>query len=76
MVFKWDSECEMSFNVLKNALVKSLILTYPCMEKQFILDTDASGTGVGAVLSQIKDDEKRACDNLLKLFSFQNVSIV
>ena len=55
VVFKWDSECEISFSVLKNALVTSHILTYPCMEKEF---TDASGTDVGAVLSQIEDDGK------------------
>ena len=27
------------------------------MEKQFLLDTDVSGTGLGAVLSQTGDDE-------------------
>jgi hypothetical protein len=37
-------------------LTSSPILIYPCLEKEFILDTDASGTGTGAVLSQIGDD--------------------
>jgi hypothetical protein len=45
-----------SFNILKHALTSSPILIYPCLEKEFILDTDASGTGTGAVLSQIGDD--------------------
>ncbi|CAC5385813.1 unnamed protein product [Mytilus coruscus] len=38
--------------------VSSPILTYPRIEKEYILNTDASGTGVGAVLSQINDDGK------------------
>jgi hypothetical protein len=41
---------------LKFALTSSPILIYPCLEKEFILDTDASGTGTRAVLSQIGDD--------------------
>jgi hypothetical protein len=53
---KWTQECEDSFNILKHALTSSPILIYPCLEKEFILDTDAGGTGTGAVLSQIGDD--------------------
>ena len=56
IIFKWTQECEDSFNILKHALTSSPILIYPCLEKEFILDTDASGTGTGAVLSQIGDD--------------------
>ena len=41
------------FNILKHALTSSPILIYPCLEKEFILDIDASGTGTGAVLFQI-----------------------
>ena len=56
IIFKWTQECEDSFNILKHALTSSPILIYPCLEKEFILDTDASGTGTVAVLSQIGDD--------------------
>ncbi|CAC5366151.1 Retrovirus-related Pol polyprotein from transposon 297,Retrovirus-related Pol polyprotein from transposon 412 [Mytilus coruscus] len=58
VIFKWNVECETAFHILKKALITSPILTYPCIEKEFILDTDASGTGVGAVLSLINDDDK------------------
>lgn len=58
VLFKWNEDCNQAFNLLKQALTTSPILVYPCMEKEFILDTDASGTGVGAVLSQIQDNGK------------------
>ncbi|GBO45434.1 Retrovirus-related Pol polyprotein from transposon 297 [Araneus ventricosus] len=50
--FNWTEECEKSFNSLKQALTSSPILTYPRTDKEFILDTDASIEGIGAVLSQ------------------------
>ncbi|GBN24594.1 Retrovirus-related Pol polyprotein from transposon 297, partial [Araneus ventricosus] len=50
--FNWTEECEKSFNSLKQALTSSPILTYPRTDKDFILDTDASNEGIGAVLSQ------------------------
>ncbi|GBM48452.1 Transposon Ty3-I Gag-Pol polyprotein [Araneus ventricosus] len=50
--FNWTEECEKSFNSLKQALTSSPILTYPRIDKEFILDTDASNEGIGAVLSQ------------------------
>jgi hypothetical protein len=39
-------------------LTKSPILVYPSLEKEFLLDTDASGFGLGAVLFQIGPDNK------------------
>ncbi|GBM39276.1 Transposon Ty3-I Gag-Pol polyprotein [Araneus ventricosus] len=39
--FNWTEECEKSFNILKQALTSSPILTYPRTDKDFILDTDA-----------------------------------
>ena len=58
VVFKWTPECTEAFQKLKQALTTSPILIYPSLDKEFILDTDASGTGVGAVLSQIGEDGK------------------
>ncbi|GBM79164.1 Retrovirus-related Pol polyprotein from transposon 297, partial [Araneus ventricosus] len=52
-------ECEKSFNSLKQALTSSPILTYPRTDKDFILDTDASNEGIGAVLSQNIGNEER-----------------
>jgi hypothetical protein len=51
--FLWTDECESSFNSLKYKLTQAPILAYPCIQKPFILDTDASGFGIRAVLSQM-----------------------
>lgn len=50
--FFWGKEQEMSFLELKNLLTKEPILQYPNFKKQFILTTDTSNLGLGAVLSQ------------------------
>ncbi|GBM96236.1 Retrovirus-related Pol polyprotein from transposon 297 [Araneus ventricosus] len=56
-------ECEKSFNSLKQALTSAPILTYPRIDRgfiqDFILDTDASNEGIGAVLSQNIGNEER-----------------
>ncbi|GBN01476.1 hypothetical protein AVEN_209205-1, partial [Araneus ventricosus] len=57
--FNWTDECEKSFNSLKQALTSSPILTYLRTDKDFILDTDASNEGIGAVLSQNTGNEER-----------------
>ncbi len=40
-------------------LTTAHILAYPCSDCRFILDTDASDVGIGAVLSQIQDGEEQ-----------------
>ncbi|GBN30436.1 Retrovirus-related Pol polyprotein from transposon 297 [Araneus ventricosus] len=45
--------------LLKQALTSAPILTYPRIDKDFILDTDASNEGIGAVLSQNIGNEER-----------------
>ena len=53
--FIWSSECEVSFNTLKQKLTQAPILTYPSFHRNaspFVLETDASAVGLGAVLEQ------------------------
>ena len=57
--FLWDEECEDAFQTLKDKLQQAPILAYPNPEGDFLLDTDASGDGIGAVLSQIQEGEER-----------------
>ena len=57
--FCWNKECEEAFARLKRCLVTAPILAYPAELGQFYLDTDASGYGIGAVLSQVQDGQER-----------------
>ena len=58
--FLWSPECEKSFKTLINKLINPPILTFPDFKKEFFLTTDASASGLGAILSQFdeNDDEK------------------
>ena len=49
-------EVEEAFKVLKDACLQAPILSFPDFNKPFLLETDTSGKGLGAVLSQKQDD--------------------
>ena len=50
--WQWTTECTEAFFELKKMLISAPVLTLPDFSKSFVLDTDASGEGLGAVLSQ------------------------
>ena len=54
--FEWTPECQRAFEQLKALLTSSPVLAYPDFSKPFILETDASGAGLGAVLAQRQTD--------------------
>lgn len=53
--FKWDEWCQQSFDRLKDLLVSAPLLVFPDFTRPFVLETDASGQGLGAVLGQQQD---------------------
>ena len=57
VAFKWNEDCQKAFDHLKNLLTKSLLLSYPDFTQPFLLETDASIDGLGAVLAQRKADK-------------------
>ena len=53
--FLWTPEADLAFQQLKDRFTSSPILTQPNTHLQFILEVDASDSGVGAILSQGSD---------------------
>eukprot|EP00731_Ephydatia_muelleri_P003215 Em0001g3215a len=66
MQVQWNAQCNQAFEDLKNLLCSSPVLQSPDFEKPFILQTDASDRGLGAVLSQ-RDD--RGSDHPVSYYS-------
>lgn len=50
----WNDEAQCAFDRLKKHLTSQPILAHPLFDEEFILQTDASGHSLGAVLSQIQ----------------------
>ena len=56
--FCWSPEYLEVFQRLQQRLISSPILVYPDFDKDFVLETEVSAQGLGAVLSQRADDGK------------------
>lgn len=55
----WTEQCEHSFEELKSRLVFAPVLAYANFSLPFILEVNASYSGLGAVLSQKQDSKVR-----------------
>ena len=59
-VFVWGDEQQRAFDTLVDACCNTPVLAFADNTKPFIVHTDASGHGIGAVLYQVQDGKHRA----------------
>ena len=57
-IFRWSSEEQSAFDILKEKITSSPILVLPDNSKPFRIEADSSDFATGAVLSQQSSDEK------------------
>ena len=67
MEWKWETPQQQAFETLKRRVTMEPILIHPDPTKQYTLEVDASGSALGAVLSQKGSDgklhiRKKSCD--------------
>ena len=68
-IFKWTQDCQTSFEQLKHLLTSSLILAYPAVGVEYLLDTDVSNEALGSVLSQVQNGHERVISYYSRCFS-------
>ena len=54
----WCNELIECFFTLQSSLTSNSLLTLPTLSDEFLLQTDASGVGLGAVLSVVREGEE------------------
>ena len=52
VVYVWTTSQDQAFSALKHALTTAPVLALPDFSRPFAVETDASGTGIGAMLMQ------------------------
>lgn len=55
LVSRWTPECQQSFDALKAKLTTTPVLAYADFSRPFILEVNASHSGLAAVFSQEQD---------------------
>ncbi|XP_044477547.1 uncharacterized protein LOC123204809 [Mangifera indica] len=66
--FRWDATAQEAFKKLKNVMISIPVLAMPNFSKEFVVKTDASGSGLGVMLMQ----EERPITFLSKALSLRN----
>lgn len=57
--FNWTEECEDAFTKVKSLLTSAPVMACPDFSKEFIIHTDASNVGLGAILAQEYEDGEK-----------------
>ena len=75
--FVWDEKYQKAFEVLKQKLINPPVLAYPRFKgTKFILQADASSQGVGFLLAQIYDGNKKSHHMAVQLLNHQKETIL
>ena len=61
----WDDDCEQVFLELKKSLVQPPVLAYPMRDGPFVLCTDVSDTGMGALLDQEQEEDGKVVKKVI-----------
>ncbi|GBG86399.1 hypothetical protein CBR_g41395 [Chara braunii] len=72
--WEWTDKCEAAFRHLKYALTHYEVLKLPDPDKPFIVTTDASPYGIGAVLAQQEGSKLRPVENMSKKMPSQKLA--
>ena len=72
-VFQWLDRASAAFDKLKTAMTTTLVLKLPDFNRPFIIEADASGVGIGAILMQ--DGRPLAYTSKALSPSHQNMSV-
>ncbi|GBG67275.1 hypothetical protein CBR_g88564 [Chara braunii] len=72
--WEWTGRCEAAFRQLKHALTHHEVLKLPDPDKPFVVTTDASQYGIGAVLAQQEGKKLRSVEYMSKKMPSQKLA--